>query len=46
MFGWSKEVMLWFLCEAYRLMAAAIAARDRGSDLTSPQAPLNDAVSF
>jgi hypothetical protein len=44
MFGWSKDVMLRFLCEAYRLMSGAIAARDRGGDLTAPQAPLNDAV--
>jgi len=42
--SWSKEVMLRFLCTAYELMARAIAARDRGGDLTAPQAPVNDAV--
>jgi hypothetical protein len=42
--SWSKEVMLRFLCTAYELMAGAIAARDRGGDLTAPQAPMNDAV--
>jgi hypothetical protein len=39
--GWSKEVMLRFLCTAYELMAGAIAARDRGGPITSPHAPLN-----
>ena len=42
--SWSKEVMLRFLCTAYELMAEAIAARDRGGDLTAPHAPMNDAV--
>jgi hypothetical protein len=42
--GWSKNTMLLFLCAAYGLMSKAIAARNRGGDLTSPQAPLNDAV--
>jgi hypothetical protein len=41
---WSKDVMLLFLCTAYELMAKAIAARDRGGDLTSPQAPRTDAA--
>jgi hypothetical protein len=41
---WSKSTMLRFLCTAYELMADAIAARNRGGDLTSPQAPMNDAV--
>jgi hypothetical protein len=44
MFGWSKATMLRFLCTAYELMAKAITARDRGGDITAPQAPLNDAV--
>jgi hypothetical protein len=43
-FAWSKDTMLLFLCRAYALMAKAIAARDRGGDLTAPQAPMNDAV--
>jgi hypothetical protein len=42
--GWSKSTMLLFLCAAYGLISKAIAARNRGGDLTSPQAPLNDAV--
>jgi len=42
--GWSKDVMLLFLCTAYELMSKAIAARDRGGNLTAPQAPPNDAV--
>jgi hypothetical protein len=42
--SWSKSTMLLFLCRAYGLMSSAIAARDRGGDLTAPQAPLNDAV--
>jgi hypothetical protein len=44
MFGWSKDTMLLFLCEAYRLMSGAIAARDRGGDITAPREPLNDAT--
>jgi hypothetical protein len=44
MFAWPKDTMLLFLCEAYRLMSKAIAARDRGGDLTAPQVPMNDAV--
>ena len=43
-FEWPKDTMLLFLCEAYRLMSKAIAARDRGGGITAPQAPLNDAV--
>jgi hypothetical protein len=42
--SWSKDTMLLFLCTAYELMSRAIAARDLGGDLTSPQTPLNDAV--
>jgi hypothetical protein len=38
--------MLLFLCEAYRLISAAIAARDRGGGISSPQALLNDSVPF
>jgi hypothetical protein len=45
-FEWPKDTMLLFLCEAYRLMSKAIAARDRGGDITWPQAPMNDAVPF
>ena len=41
---WTRDTMLLFLCEAYRLMSKAIAARDRGGGITAPQAPLNDAV--
>jgi hypothetical protein len=44
--GWSKSTMLLFLCTAYELMAKAVAARDRGGDLTAPQAPLNDSIPF
>jgi hypothetical protein len=44
--GWSKSTMLLFLCTAHELMAKAIAARDRGGDLTAPQAPLNDSIPF
>jgi hypothetical protein len=44
--NWSKDTMLLFLCAAYELMSKAITARDRGSDLASPQAPLNDAIPF
>jgi len=44
--SWSKDVMLLFLCAAYELMSKAITARDRGGGITSPQAPLNDAVPF
>jgi hypothetical protein len=43
-FDWPKDTMLRFLCRAYALMSSAIAARDRGGDLTAPQAPMNDAV--
>jgi hypothetical protein len=42
--SWSKDVMLRFLCAAYELMSTAIAARDRGGDIISPQTPSNDAV--
>jgi hypothetical protein len=45
-FAWPKDTMLLFLCEAYRLMTKAIAARDRGGDLTAPQAPMIGAVPF
>ena len=44
--GWPKDTMLLFLCEAYRLMSRAIAARDRSCGITEPQAPLNDAIPF
>jgi hypothetical protein len=44
--GWSKDSMLRFLCAVYELMSKAIAARDRGGGITSPQAPLNDAIPF
>jgi hypothetical protein len=44
--AWSKDTMLLFLCTAYELMSSAIAARDRGGDLTSPRMPLNDACPF
>jgi hypothetical protein len=44
--SWSKDTMLLFLCTAYELMSKAVAARDRGGDLTSPQAPLNDVCPF
>jgi hypothetical protein len=43
---WPKSVMLIFLCAAYELMSGAIAARDRGGDITAPQTPLNDVVPF
>jgi hypothetical protein len=43
-FDWTRDTMLLFLCEGYRLMSKAIAARDRGGGITAPQAPLNDAV--
>jgi hypothetical protein len=42
--SWSKDVMLRFLCAAYELMSKAIAARDRGGDIISPQTPSNDTV--
>jgi hypothetical protein len=44
--SWSKDVMLLFLCAAYELMGKAIAARDLGGGIASPQAPLNDAIPF
>jgi hypothetical protein len=44
--SWSKDTMLLFLCTAYGLTSKAIAARDRGGGITSPQAPLNDAIPF
>jgi hypothetical protein len=44
--GWSKSTMLLFLCTAYELMVKAIAARDRGGDLTAPQTLLNDSIPF
>jgi hypothetical protein len=44
--SWSKDTMLLFLCTAYELMSKAIAARDRGGDITAPQTPLNDAIPF
>jgi hypothetical protein len=43
-FDWPKDTMLLFLSRAYALMCGAIAARDRGGDLTAPQAPMNDAL--
>jgi hypothetical protein len=45
-FAWPKGTMLLFLCEAYRLMSKAIAARDRGGGITAPQAPMNDGIPF
>jgi hypothetical protein len=44
--NWPKDTMLLFLCEAYRLISGAIAARDRSAGITAPQAPLNDAIPF
>ena len=45
-FAWPKDTMLLFLCSAYGLMSKAIAARDRGGDITAPQAPMNDGIPF